>query len=162
MLILGPEICHVDRCPHGCTSETGCSGHEQRRRAPEHYAARLADLIAEAARWGVDLSAPSCPYIRGDHGSHWCALAQATTAVPRLPAGPAPRFPTMLRKLWTGAEVQAWLDEHYPLALSVPQRCPTCGADEPGGGTCGTGPDDTRALCHGLWPWTTPTTTGGA
>jgi hypothetical protein len=27
---------------------------------------------------------------------------------------PAPRFPTMLRKMWTGREVQAWIDEHWP------------------------------------------------
>jgi len=26
MLTTGPSICHVDRCPHGCTRETGCQG----------------------------------------------------------------------------------------------------------------------------------------
>lgn len=26
MLVTGPSICHVDRCPHGCTRETGCRG----------------------------------------------------------------------------------------------------------------------------------------
>jgi hypothetical protein len=25
----------------------------------------------------------------------------------------APRFPTMLRKMWSGAEVQAWIDENW-------------------------------------------------
>jgi hypothetical protein len=28
MMQLGPEICHVDRCPHGCTYATGCKGIE--------------------------------------------------------------------------------------------------------------------------------------
>jgi hypothetical protein len=28
MMITGPEICHVDRCPHGCSYETGCQGIE--------------------------------------------------------------------------------------------------------------------------------------
>ena len=33
---------------------------------------------------------------------------------PSLPREPANRvqFPTMLRKMWSGEEVQAWLDEH--------------------------------------------------
>lgn len=26
-------------------------------------------------------------------------------------AEPLPRFPTMLRKMWSGSEVQAWIDE---------------------------------------------------
>lgn len=32
----------------------------------------------------------------------------------QCPDAPQPKvqFPTMLRKMWTGAEVQAWLDEH--------------------------------------------------
>lgn len=37
----------------------------------------------------------------------------------RTPAQPepaAPRFPTMLRKMWSGGEVQAWIDEHWPAA----------------------------------------------
>lgn len=37
----------------------------------------------------------------------------------RAPAQPepaAPRFPTMLRKMWSGGEVQAWIDEHWPAA----------------------------------------------
>ncbi len=25
-----------------------------------------------------------------------------------------PKFPTMLRKMWSGGEVQAWIDEHWP------------------------------------------------
>lgn len=31
-----------------------------------------------------------------------------TTPQPRKPV----KFPTMLRKMWSGGEVQAWLDEH--------------------------------------------------
>jgi hypothetical protein len=32
---------------------------------------------------------------------------------PRVPAAAdLPRFPTVLRKMWSGGEVQAWLDEH--------------------------------------------------
>lgn len=26
MLITGPEVCHVDRCQHGCSRDTGCRG----------------------------------------------------------------------------------------------------------------------------------------
>jgi hypothetical protein len=29
----------------------------------------------------------------------------------------APRFPTMLRKMWSGGEVQAWIDRHWPAPL---------------------------------------------
>lgn len=29
------------------------------------------------------------------------------------PAAPPPRFPTMLRKMWCGGEVQAWIDENW-------------------------------------------------
>ena len=37
-------------------------------------------------------------------------------AIRRLATPPAPpQFPTMLRKMWTGREVQAWIDEHWRL-----------------------------------------------
>lgn len=26
-MVITEEICHVERCPHGCTPESGCQGH---------------------------------------------------------------------------------------------------------------------------------------
>lgn len=34
----------------------------------------------------------------------------------RSASRPAPRFPTMLRKMWSGGEVQAWINEHWNAA----------------------------------------------
>lgn len=53
MIATGPEICHVDRCAHGCTASTGCGGHEFRLNHAERYLRYKADdLVIEAARWG--------------------------------------------------------------------------------------------------------------
>ena len=48
-------------------------------------------------------------------GNQWCALVNL--AVARFgnttpPQRPRVVFPTMLRKMWSGSEVQAWLDEN--------------------------------------------------
>ena len=32
------------------------------------------------------------------------------------PAQQPPQFPTMLRKMWSGAEVQQWINEHWDAA----------------------------------------------
>lgn len=45
-------------------------------------------------------------------------IALANTAAP--PAPVTLRFPTMLRKMWAGSEVQSWLDERGPLFASPP------------------------------------------
>lgn len=33
-----------------------------------------------------------------------------------------PRFPTMLRKMWSGGEVQAWIDAHWPVDVKEKMR----------------------------------------
>lgn len=30
-----------------------------------------------------------------------------------------PRFPVMLRKMWSGGEVQAWIDQHWEMSLAA-------------------------------------------
>jgi hypothetical protein len=40
---------------------------------------------------------------------------------PPAPQRQPPKFPTMLRKMWSGREVQAWIDEHWQ---APPQRLP--------------------------------------
>ena len=37
-----------------------------------------------------------------------------------LPPKQAPRFPVAIRKMWSGTEVQAWLDANYPSAVASP------------------------------------------
>jgi hypothetical protein len=36
---------------------------------------------------------------------------------PRAPLTETPKFPTMLRKMWTGREVQAWIDANWADAI---------------------------------------------
>ncbi|WOB06516.1 hypothetical protein [Piscinibacter gummiphilus] len=45
--------------------------------------------------------------------------------LPAAPAASGLRFPTMLRKMWSGAEVQAWLDEQGELIRlrDIPEGC---------------------------------------
>ena len=61
------------------------------------------------------------------------------------PAAQPPKFPTMLRKMWTGAEVQAWINDHWSGPAAQEQQlnalkneawnsgvCPVCNSkDEP-------------------------------
>lgn len=114
---VGPEICHVDRCPHGCTSETGCRG----------TVSLLNAARAVVERWDTPLwkDAPHTGnYIHSLRQS--VALIDGRLAAPPSPppAGPAavppqaPKFPTMLRKMWSGREVQAWIDQHWPAAAT--------------------------------------------
>jgi hypothetical protein len=49
-------------------------------------------------------------------------MAEAQKKSPRAALQQPPRFPTMLRKMWSGAEVQAWIDEHWH---SAPAAVPT-------------------------------------
>jgi len=39
------------------------------------------------------------------------------------------RFPTMLRKMWSGGEVQAWLDERGPFYAAPPAPEPAAGCE---------------------------------
>lgn len=40
------------------------------------------------------------------------AVIELANRLLRAPSKP-PTFPTMLRKMWSGAEVQAWINEHW-------------------------------------------------
>lgn len=51
--MLDPEICHVDRCPHGCTTETGCRGHALREIGPDLIHGQALHLVKAAAH-GAD------------------------------------------------------------------------------------------------------------
>jgi hypothetical protein len=46
-------------------------------------------------------------------------MAETLRARLAQPEPEPPRFPTALRKMWSGSEVQAWIDEHY---TAPPQR----------------------------------------
>lgn len=54
----------------------------------------------------------------------------------------------------TKGGAQHWLRHLFSLetAAGVREHCPTCGADEPYTGACGTSKDDTRALCRRSTP----------
>jgi hypothetical protein len=57
VLKIEPEICHVDRCPHGCTRSTGCQGIEWKlNHAERNLRDRGADLIADGWKWGFAVS----------------------------------------------------------------------------------------------------------
>lgn len=68
MLITGPEICHVGRCPHGCQER--CEGHAWRALAPAHYERELQRLIERSAKDGVVL-----PLVR--YAQRWAAYSKA-------------------------------------------------------------------------------------
>lgn len=63
MLRVGPTICDSrdGSCPHGCTPETGCSGAEMRRIAPDYILEQAQRLIEEAKRHGVVLTIETEP-----------------------------------------------------------------------------------------------------
>lgn len=52
------------------------------------------------------------------------ALKEVTSAQPAQLEPVALRFPTMLRKMWSGGEVQAWLDSQGPLYAAPPSPQP--------------------------------------
>lgn len=58
-----------------------------------------------------------CPECGADSG---CDCDEGTWNPP-APQRQPPKFPTMLRKMWSGREVQAWIDEHWQ---APPQRQP--------------------------------------
>jgi len=41
------------------------------------------------------------------------SIAELQSILDQQPATQPPRFPTMLRKMWSGGEVQSWIDEHW-------------------------------------------------
>lgn len=41
------------------------------------------------------------------------ALVNARAALQQAPAQEPPKFPTMLRKMWSGSEVQEWIDRNW-------------------------------------------------
>ena len=61
-------------------------------------------------------------------------IAQQAATVATAPPSPAKqpiqlRFPTMLRKMWSGGEVQAWLDERGPFYAAPPAPEPAVGCE---------------------------------
>ena len=46
-----------------------------------------------------------------DRGCKDCRIAELEAKLDRL--SNTPKFPVMLRKMWSGSEVQAWLDKYY-------------------------------------------------
>lgn len=46
-------------------------------------------------------------------GYTFCANAVKTTPINTPPQRKPPQFPTMLRKMWSGAEVQKWINENW-------------------------------------------------
>lgn len=71
MIRVGPNVCHVDSCPHeGCSREAGCQGHAWRALAPDHYRQRAEALVTEAARDGIVITIeqlPLRPFAMGYH-----------------------------------------------------------------------------------------------
>ena len=64
------------------------------------------------------------------------------------------RFVEPQRADWTPGDrfpLAAWMQARIA-ADGVREHCPTCGADEPYTGACGTSKDDTRALCRRSTP----------
>ncbi|WP_349618430.1 hypothetical protein [Azotobacter salinestris] len=62
------------------------------------------------------------------------ALDKQAAPVATAPPSPAQqpiqlRFPTMLRKMWSGGEVQAWLDERGPFYAAPPAPEPAAGCE---------------------------------
>jgi Lar family restriction alleviation protein len=43
----------------------------------------------------------------------WNRRRDADTPIEALPMPAKPQFPTALRKMWSGTEVQKWIDEHW-------------------------------------------------
>ncbi|HVR53749.1 MAG TPA: hypothetical protein VMS38_28750 [Pseudorhodoferax sp.] len=109
MLIKGPEICHVGRCPHGCKER--CDGHAWRALAPAHYAGELANLIKRAERDGVVL-----PMVRD--AKRWGALSEAMAEASACDhsVGGHPFFQALERvagtkmRRFTPEEFGAWVD----------------------------------------------------
>jgi hypothetical protein len=48
-----------------------------------------------------------------DNDSMHSTAGMGLDASERREQAKPPRFPTMLRKMWSGGEVQAWIDEHW-------------------------------------------------
>lgn len=66
------EICHVGRCPDGCTNENGgCKGTVFRREHAVAYMRKLAEqVVGDAIRYGVVLTIttePTLPLRMGGH-----------------------------------------------------------------------------------------------
>ncbi len=72
----------------------------------------------------------------GDGLRRAAKLIRRQQAAPVATAPPPPaqqpiqlRFPTMLRKMWSGGEVQAWLDERGPFYAAPPAPEPAAGCE---------------------------------
>jgi len=52
-------------------------------------------------------------FARNDLAARW----NNRHALPTAPKGPAPKFPTALRKQWSGTEVQDWINSNWANAV---------------------------------------------
>lgn len=77
----------------------------------------LAFLEAEGVRF------MSFPHARNSESVFTTTGSQSATAIAAgmrkaiaalAPDAVAPKFPTAMRKMWTGGEVQAWIDANWP------------------------------------------------
>ncbi|CAN7543832.1 hypothetical protein LJR130_003838 [Variovorax sp. LjRoot130] len=79
--------------------------------------------LKDESRWTEirDLNASNFP----DMGPHDYYPVGTVLKLPteRAKGTGAPKFPTMLRKMWSGPEVQVWIDEHWrpPTATALPE-----------------------------------------
>lgn len=105
MLIVGPTICEVGKCSHGCTMEAGGCQEWRLNHAEQYLRDNGAKLAEEAARWGFAFTfdirpdapagpvcgncdtavPPGCGGIFRDDGEH-CALNR-TAGVPAAGEG---------------------------------------------------------------------------
>lgn len=67
----------------------------------------------------------------GNAGNLGTALEIADEALKR---GPGLRFPVSLRRMWSGREIQQWLDHQFPLREDETPR--PCNEVPPGNGYC--------------------------
>lgn len=86
------------------------------RKAAEHVRAWLAD--DQMSQWRYMESGD----FYADLGEKIALLDAALAAEQPQPEAQPPRFPTMLRKMWSGGEVQAWIDQHW---AAPPPAAPT-------------------------------------
>lgn len=75
------------------------------RAAAEQALAELRAAIAKHTDWGESLHTGIYNAVE--------KLDAALAAEQPQPEAQPPRFPTMLRKMWSGGEVQAWIDQHW-------------------------------------------------
>lgn len=85
-----------------------------------HYGVRR--LRQAGGPGGVDMTVNCINYNGNQAMKRMWAGALAAAPTPPVQQPVQLRFPTMLRKMWSGGEVQAWLDEQGPLYTAPPAQ----------------------------------------